>query len=254
MKVCPQCNQSYLDETLNFCLTDGVPLSLSSYDGDVETVVLPSQSRRVLGNTNKRGVSPAFAYLAVGLLALIAGGAFVIWYKSNDPPQVTNSSQVSNPSTAPSTTNSPYTALNASNKPPTIPNRPESGSSDEQQRTDIVRALNSWAKTLESKDISSHMNLYDQSLDTYFRKSNVDISFVRADCLRLFNKYSSLSLNTSDVGVNLNADGDQATSTFVSTYNFDGAKRHSGKVRSEIRWKKVNGMWKITSQKDLKAF
>ena len=26
MKVCPKCNSSYSDETLNFCLTDGVPL------------------------------------------------------------------------------------------------------------------------------------------------------------------------------------------------------------------------------------
>src|SRR3712207_6320136 len=26
MKICPKCHSSYSDETLNFCLTDGVPL------------------------------------------------------------------------------------------------------------------------------------------------------------------------------------------------------------------------------------
>jgi hypothetical protein len=34
MKICPKCHSSYSDETLNFCLTDGVPLVVEEAFGD----------------------------------------------------------------------------------------------------------------------------------------------------------------------------------------------------------------------------
>src|SRR5215213_5472919 len=34
MKICPKCHSSYSDETLNFCLTDGVPLVAAMASGE----------------------------------------------------------------------------------------------------------------------------------------------------------------------------------------------------------------------------
>lgn len=90
MKRCTKCNQVYADDNLNFCLTDGAPL-LVSYDSESTLVLsqpsfntpspisLPSQPQP----PSRQGVSPLFAYLAVGLLALVIGGSLVFWLKSD---------------------------------------------------------------------------------------------------------------------------------------------------------------------------
>lgn len=90
MKRCPKCNQLYADDNLSFCLSDGASLS-ATYDTE-QTLVLPTASFNtppVVGSPSqsqppsRQGVSPMFAYLAVGLLALIVGGAIVLWIKSD---------------------------------------------------------------------------------------------------------------------------------------------------------------------------
>lgn len=90
MKRCTKCNQVYADDNLNFCLTDGASL-LATYDSEPTLVLsqpsfntpppigLPVQPQR----PSRQGVSPIFAYLAVGLLALVVGGALVLWLKSD---------------------------------------------------------------------------------------------------------------------------------------------------------------------------
>lgn len=81
MKRCSQCNQTYNDD-LNFCLTDGSQLvSLNSFSSE-ETVIRPAPIFQQPVQTVRHGVSPLFAYAAIGLLALLAGGAVVFWIKS----------------------------------------------------------------------------------------------------------------------------------------------------------------------------
>lgn len=87
MKRCSQCQQTYSDETF-FCLSDGTPLTHVFDEPEEQTIVRPlsiplSQPSQQV----RQGVSPMFAYLAVGLgvglLALVVGGAIVLWLKSN---------------------------------------------------------------------------------------------------------------------------------------------------------------------------
>src|SRR5215203_1407915 len=114
MKVCPKCNSSYSDETLNFCLTDGVPLvaeeildeylskhnSKSWHTADTlvdqrfslvdarPTAVSTSAPTFELGNTTARNMMPPKSYkthytiLGVVLIALLGGG---IWWFSKTP-------------------------------------------------------------------------------------------------------------------------------------------------------------------------
>src|ERR1051326_881236 len=108
MKRCPKCDQVYADDNLNFCLIDGASL-LTIYDPE-PTLVLsphspdtpatirpPSHSQQ----PSRQGVSPLFAYAAVGLLALIIGGGIVLWFNSD-----TKSSSSVSQNTAPSPGNS----------------------------------------------------------------------------------------------------------------------------------------------------
>jgi cell division septation protein DedD len=141
MKRCTQCNRTYTDESLNFCLDDGaglIPIQDAVTDenfprptGD-KTEIL-SSDQLTTASTNdpktlnqsfeqetiykqpnpsshfaqtqpeKKGVSPIFAYLSVGLLALIvlvAGVGLVAWLSFNSSDSnndltagVTNSNQ-----------------------------------------------------------------------------------------------------------------------------------------------------------------
>jgi hypothetical protein len=92
MKQCSQCNRSYDDETVTFCLDDGTRLT-TSYDPQA-TLILPQarvteQSPVVAPPTQlnqpqivRQGVRPSIVYGLVALLALvIGGGAVALFYE-----------------------------------------------------------------------------------------------------------------------------------------------------------------------------
>jgi len=80
MKLCPQCQQTFLDE-YSYCLSDRTPLVPVIEAPEQATVVItspPGASSRPVG----AGVNPIFTYLSIALLALVAGGAGVYWMTS----------------------------------------------------------------------------------------------------------------------------------------------------------------------------
>jgi cell division septation protein DedD len=124
MKKCPQCQRSYRDEAQNFCLDDGTVLVSENAPATDENIARPTEQRTELisheklpeimptqyvdtGQTTeqetivhsnkptgtfanqpqlRKGVSPIFAYLSVGLLGLIVlitGVAVVVWFSMN---------------------------------------------------------------------------------------------------------------------------------------------------------------------------
>ena len=115
MKVCPKCNSSYSDETLNFCLTDGVPLvaeeildeylskhpSKSWHTADTlvdprfsmagrPTAINPSAQTLELGNTTAGNLAPhpsnriLYSVFGVLLIAVIGGGFW--WFSKSQAP------------------------------------------------------------------------------------------------------------------------------------------------------------------------
>lgn len=87
MKQCRTCNRTYADDSLNFCLEDGNPLS-ALYDPEATRIVSPNavpspaikppiQIAAVI-----RPSRNSLLYVIVGLLALIAGGGLVALLKS----------------------------------------------------------------------------------------------------------------------------------------------------------------------------
>jgi hypothetical protein len=62
-------------------------------------------------------------------------------------------------------------------------------------------------------------------------------------------------MNISNLSVTPDATGERATAVFDKEWVFDGAeKSSSGKVKSELQMRKINGEWKITSERDLKVY
>lgn len=73
MKKCPQCQQTFGDDTV-FCLNDGNALTLVYQETEAATVIKSSNNSAA---PPPNGVSPVFMYAAFGLLALFVGGAII---------------------------------------------------------------------------------------------------------------------------------------------------------------------------------
>lgn len=90
MRQCPTCNRSYGDETLTYCLADGSLLSDQYVSEATQRVPLPRETNKQTGilhaapstaQSTRPGSTPLIAYVVIGLLALIAGGAIVALIK-----------------------------------------------------------------------------------------------------------------------------------------------------------------------------
>jgi hypothetical protein len=97
MKQCTKCRQSYADDSLFFCLSDGTPL-VSPADSPLEETVIRS-TPFVFAQPAKQRVSPLLAYSLIAILALIAGGGLVFWLK---PGKETSSVSIPKPEISPS--------------------------------------------------------------------------------------------------------------------------------------------------------
>jgi hypothetical protein len=107
MKRCSQCHQTYPDDNLNFCLSDGTSLVFVSDSSFEETVISPSPFVQQTSQPTRQGVSPLFAYSLIGLLALIVGGGIVFLLRLSDgvssvsPAKIDNSTPSSSSNPAP---------------------------------------------------------------------------------------------------------------------------------------------------------
>jgi xanthosine utilization system XapX-like protein len=94
MKRCSQCGTTYADTNadLQFCLLDGTQLA---FIPDLPTKEAVTQSlpdvRQTLQSESKRS-SPLLAYLTIGLLSLLVGGAIVFWISRVNKAEDKNSS------------------------------------------------------------------------------------------------------------------------------------------------------------------
>jgi len=91
MSRCPQCQQSFPDD-YSFCLSDGTVLVA---DAPEQPTLVAPRAEVPQSPPVRPGVNPAFAYLAIGLLALI-GGAGLVWWMQSDS-TVTRDAKASTP-------------------------------------------------------------------------------------------------------------------------------------------------------------
>lgn len=145
MKKCPQCKAVYPDD-LAFCLQDGSALLIAEEE---KTVIWQSSS--LYGQPVKQGVSPIFAYLTIGLLALLIGGGVVAWLLwRNDPPnEQTKNINAVRTAEPPKPTPTPV-----QNTPVPVPSL----------TTEAVQNLmNSWEKSQDTRNFALYKSCYDPS-------------------------------------------------------------------------------------------
>jgi hypothetical protein len=274
MKICPKCHSSYSDETLNFCLTDGVPLVAEEASGvrlssqhswqEAETLhdsnfVFPSAGAHTTSpnsgsptfassashNTSVNAIAPPpkasnrflLSIIGVLLAAGLTGGAF--WYFGGQSGNYAGNSRSSVPSVTVEVKKTSV-ALSAEQ--------------ENQIKKETTEMLEVWRVSIEKHDIDTHIKSYVATLDNYYKESGIHREHVRADRLRAFERYPDISLQVDNVKITPHSTN-SATVVFDKSWTFKRPdKTSTGSVQQEMELVKQDGKWLISGEKDLKVY
>jgi hypothetical protein len=97
------------------------------------------------------------------------------------------------------------------------------------------------------------MNHYADRVD-YFRTDGAGRAVIAQDKERAFSQFDTVNFRISNMDINVSDTGDTATAEFDKEWRFEGDHVSEGRVRSQLKFKKIGGRWLITSEKDLKVY
>ena len=276
MKSCPACKTQYSDDTLKYCLQDGTPLAGMSENemptvvfGETEATVARSRHDRMnvpvggqtqhiyqqtapssfaddkppRSNTLKVVVATVLGMLL--LFGVTAAAAYFMFFRG-DKTAANNANLNAN-------VNIP--AKSPTPAPPRTPS-PTPAPADfdlAKIKSDITNRISTWENDAESLDLDSYMSNYAPKVD-YYKKPGASLDDVRSDKQRAFEKFDSINFNISNVEVTVDPSGEVATATFDKEWDFSGDDESRGKVRQEMKFKKIGGKWLITGERDLKVY
>jgi hypothetical protein len=245
MKRCPNCNQTFSDEN-SFCLSDGTVLVSDA--ADMPTIIRPSPFFQQPVQSVQQGVNPLFAYLAIALFALVAGGVIVAYLKSDSNAPANFSAQPK--SETPITASNNVGQNNVASKEPTNDRNVEVVQSSDPKpqvlTTEAVRNLLAvWKQAQENKSFSTYQACYDSSfvgVKTIKTGQSQTLSY-RAwmtDRRRMIANAVNLNLDVSNLQIRI--EGDTAVAEFDQYYR---SLRYSDWGPKEIRVKMTSSGAKI---------
>lgn len=291
MKICPQCQTTYTDDDLKFCLQDGTPLvnqPISQNWGETETVVLPKNYDRTQvewqnppapnwANSERTQVTAppkrARTGLIIALTALItllvAGGVIAgyLFYRNNQNTETARNNtntkplNISVPNTAngnqKSNVNVSVASLPTVSPSPTVaPSVKPALNPKEAEtiRSDIENVLEDWKTSTENHDLDAHLDNYADTVN-YYRGGEVSSAKVRADREKAFSMYDTLEVSLDNIEITPDATGEKAVVTLDKKWDFQNdVKSNSGKVRQQLTLAKIQGRWLIIGERDLKVY
>lgn len=290
MKTCPNCHTQYTDDTLRFCLQDGMPLdsaraaehptvSLSGQEfetvarANVEapdseiTQIKPKQNS---GTTNTSSHTPesasgsktalvvaATAAAMLLLFGIVGIGAWLYLRGGDDVAKNTRANQ--NVIVLPNMNSAGKINVTPTATPTVVPNKnattpvPTPQIDKQQALREVSQQINDWKSLAESGDLDAYMLHYAATVD-YYKKRGANADFVRKDKQRAFTMFDSISFTVSNVDVSVDDSGERATAEFDKEWVFEGERRSTGKVRQQLQFRKVNDQWLIISERDVKVY
>ena len=125
--------------------------------------------------------------------------------------------------------------------------------------TQIARyacTLEGGAQSTRNRDVDSHMRYYADTLDYYYARTLVPSSKVRDDRMPAFQKFNWLSVQLSNMNVQLDSTGQRTTVVFDKTFDFRGDNNsfYDGSVQDQLTLTKLGGASMITGEKELKVY
>jgi ketosteroid isomerase-like protein len=121
---------------------------------------------------------------------------------------------------------------------------------------EIKNSLEGWAQASRNRDIDRHLQYYTDTLDFYYNRTMVPSSKVREDRTRAFAKFNYISVQLSNINIQLDSTGQRATVTLDKTFDFRGDNNayFNGSVQDLLALTKLGGSWLITGEKELKVY
>jgi hypothetical protein len=289
MKICPRCHSSYSDETLNFCLTDGVPLvaeAASISGGKLQQQLSSQHSWQEAETLHDSG----FIFPATTAASDASGGEHTTSPNSGSPTFASSASHT----TAAVNVVPPQKSSNrllplivgallaaglaggtfwyfggqkgansATDSRSSIPSVTVevkktsvalSGEQENQIKKEITEMIELWRSTIEKHDIDRHIKAYVATLDNYYKESGVHREHVRADRLRAFERYPTINIQIDNMKITPHSP-ESATVVFDKTWTFKRPQRTStGSVQQEMELIKQDGRWLINGEKDAKVY
>ncbi len=260
VKICPQCNSAYTDESLQFCLSDGTPLVGSNLNSDswhsAETIYDPniviqknsvhqtSPNSQSLTNSSVQIDSENFQtpkksnnlLMFAGLAVLLFGTILTSYWMFFREVQ---------------------TPKNLVQTPPTEKKKPIVQLSNEQQaqiNKEITALLEIWNTSNEQRKIDDHIKCYADTLDIYYKESGKDKNHVKADRIRAYDRYDTIDLQIDNLKIMPESET-LANAVLDKTWTFKNPKKIStGSVQQQLDFIKKDGKWFIIGEQDLKVY
>lgn len=276
MKQCPNCRTTYTDDSLQFCLQDGTPLTFVANAeqppvawNEPETVVRqrPDDWRQSqvtqIHPAPKKSNTAKVVFLTAFVMLLLFGGAVGAWLllknRSGEVAANLNANNSTNLSNRTNSTSSPEASPKISPTRTANSNAttatPTPKIDTEQIKSDVSDRVFAWKFALESGGLNSFMSNYADRLDYYYNSRGVGSGTVRGDKQRAFALYDTFRVKISNLRVTPDASGEKATAVFDKEWQFEGSDNYSaGKVQSQLQFTKIGGKWYVSGEKDLKLY
>lgn len=294
MRSCPNCRSNYTDDTLVFCLQDGTELVDASISKtEFPTVAFGEKTERFTTNKDagqirfdlqpndqsagnqsretqitsvqtpvqKSNTMVVVLSTVIGMLLLFGAIGFGGWlYFSQNQSVISRESdedvnRVNAPTPSVELTNEPFANERQKRVETTTPTAEAMPTIDsEASKSEVYKNIFSWKSASEAHDLTAHMEHYADKLD-YYNKNGVSKSFVRSDRLKAYDKFPLIKITLSNVNIMPGSASDNMTAVFDKEWLFQNdQKKSTGKVKSQLKLSKIDGRWKITSEKDLKVY
>ena len=217
---------------------------------DVPTQVIP---RNVIAGPQGVKSSPPWIYILVGcLVTALAGTVYLLAFRS-DTARQSNSGAVHADNGVPTASPPSITPSDQPRRETPAINTPPQSVEPEQTKNELNETIRSWISSGESRDIDLTMRFYADTVD-YYRKPGSAKSFVRSDKQRYYDKFQTASVTIGDLVIMPSVDGSSAEALFDKNWTYDGNSNFSGKVRQQLKFRKLGGKWFITGERDLKVY
>lgn len=261
VKVCPQCNSSYTDESLQFCLSDGTPLVATETNSaswhSAETIYDPNiiiqqpsphqtspnsnsqtnSSLQINSGTFQSAQKSSNLFVLIGLAVLLGGiafGSYWLFFRENSGDvNKTNLTQTNE------------------TKRPVVELSPEQNA---QVIKEVTALLQTWNTANKERKIEDHIKCYADTLEVYYKESGKDKNHVKADRLRAYQLFDSIDIQIDNIKITPESET-SASATFDKTWTFKNSKKVStGSVQQEFNFIKKDGKWLINGEKDTKVY
>lgn len=121
-------------------------------------------------------------------------------------------------------------------------------------QSELNSSLDRWIAATNARDVEQQMSHYAPQVSSYYLARNASQAAVRSEKKRVFERATSVDIQTGKPEITLSPDGRTAKMRFRKKYSIkEGQRSRNGEVIQELQWVKSGSGWRIVSERDVKV-